>query len=62
MDESEGSFDLATWENVHDEAKKACCNPEDGDMDEDRQQPNMQTFVQRVVDAKIGDESGWKNG
>lgn len=62
MDESEGAFDLDTWEKVHDEAKKACCNLQEGEMDEDRQTPSMQTFVERVIEAKIDQERGWKNG
>lgn len=62
MDESEGSFDIPTWEKVYDEVKKACCKLEEGEMDEDRQNPNMQTFVERVIEAKVDGERGWKHG
>lgn len=62
MDESQGSFDLTLWDKVFDEAKRACCKPEDGDMDEDRKKLDMQTFVERVVEAKVEMERGWKNG
>ncbi|KAL1297216.1 hypothetical protein AAFC00_004782 [Neodothiora populina] len=61
MEESEGSFDMATWHSVYDEAEKACCKPDDSDMQEDRKQVDMQTFVERVIEANVEAERGWKN-
>lgn len=61
LDESEGAFDIDVWDNVYDEAKRACCNAEEGDMDQDRQEPTMQTFVERVVDAKVDKDRSWKD-
>ena len=61
LDESEGSFDIATWDKVYDQAHEACCKPVEGDMDEGGNQ-DLQTFVQRVVEAKLEAESGWKIG
>lgn len=61
MEESEGSFDLPIWDKIYDEAKKVCCKPGENDMDEDRHQPNIHTFVERVIEAKVDSERGWKN-
>ncbi|GAB7350418.1 hypothetical protein MBLNU459_g1031t1 [Dothideomycetes sp. NU459] len=61
LDESEGSFDLDTWNGVFEEAKRACCDADEGEMDEDRQEPSLQTFVQRVVDAKVDKDRAWKD-
>lgn len=61
LDESEGSFNIDLWDTVFEEAKRACCNAEEGDMDEDRQEPTIQTFVERVVDAKVDKDRSWKD-
>jgi len=61
LDESEGMFSIDVWDSVYDQAERACCDAQEGDMDQDRQEPSMQTFVERVVDAKVDKDRSWKD-
>lgn len=62
LNESQGAFTIDEWDAVYELAQRACCKRLQEEMDEDRKHVDMQTFVERVLGAKVESERGWKNG
>lgn len=61
--ESEGKFDLGTWDKVHDTAAKTCCAPEqDGEgMEVDgKEHENLHSLVKDAVRQKVQRDQAWK--
>ncbi|KAB2581131.1 putative exosome complex subunit rrp46 protein [Lasiodiplodia theobromae] len=61
--ESEGKFDLGTWDKVHDAAAKTCCAPEqDGEgMEVDgKEHENLHSLVKDAVRQKVQRDQAWK--
>ncbi|KAK5018578.1 exosome non-catalytic core subunit rrp46 [Cryomyces antarcticus] len=60
--ESEGNFDMDTWDTVCAKAESICCSPkEDGDqMDDDASSENLQTFLKQAMEKKVERDMRWK--
>ncbi|KAI5242236.1 hypothetical protein E4T43_04885 [Aureobasidium subglaciale] len=61
LDLSEGDFNLSTWEKAHDTAKAECCKEQVSEDVMEEGKPSLQTFVERVVEARVDKERAWKH-
>jgi len=63
--ESEGSFTMEDWDEVHDIGKRLCCDEVDDNpmQDEALEEKNggMMGFVKSVLKEKVGDDLYWKD-
>ena len=65
MDQSEGTFDMKTWEKVYDAAQHICCDGEDEEameVEDSVKQTKLKPWVEDLVELKIEEEQKWKNG
>lgn len=62
--ESEGSFTLSEWEELHRQAQAQCCpleNDVDVDMDDSRvRNADLKNFVRTSIQEKISEDLHWK--
>jgi exosome complex component RRP46 len=57
--ESEGSFDLQTWERAAAATKEACLRPETGDEERLETQPPLESLLRTAMESKFRQSRNW---
>lgn len=67
--ESEGSFDIDTWEQVYDRAEQVCrassveAPDETGDLNMQRSEQNsLESSLKDIIEEKVAEEQRWREG